>query len=403
MGERFERARQLDERYHLPTYARKPVMFVRGEGMRLYDDEGREYLDFVSGIGVVSLGHSHPAVVEAVREQVGALTHVSNLYYVEHRSELAQELSQLAGGDMKVFFCNSGAEASEGAIKLARKWASTHKAPGARTVISALRSFHGRTLAALAATGQPGKQEAFQPLPGGFVHVELNDIAALEAAIDESVCAVMLEPVQGEGGVYPCDHDYLRAVRQLCDERGVLLVFDEVQCGLYRTGPAFAHMAAGVRPDIMTVAKALANGLPIGAVLARGEAAQAFAPGDHGSTFAGGPVVCAAARATLKAMAAERVGENSERVGSYLRAGLEELASRTGAICEVRGVGLMVAAELVRPDAAQLAEKALEAGIVVNNIGTHTIRFLPPLVCSEAEIDTLLTQLHPLLAAGEDT
>lgn len=401
MGSEFEHVRHLDEAYHLSTYARKPVLFTRGQGMRLFDDDGKEYLDFVSGIGVVGLGHSHPAVVEAVRDQMGRLTHVSNLYFVEHRSELAEELSVLAGGDMKVFFCNSGAEASEGAIKLARKWASLHKGPEARTVVSALRSFHGRTLAALAATGQPGKQEAFRPLPQGFKHVELNDIDALAAEVDETACAVMLEPVQGEGGVYPCDPDYLQAVRRLCDERGVLLIFDEVQCGLYRTGPAFAHFSAGVRPDILTVAKALANGLPIGAMLARGEASSAFEPGDHGSTFAGGPVVCAAARATLTAMAAEQVGENAVRVGEYLRAGLEQLAETTGAIAHVRGAGLMVAAELNEPVAARVAAEALGSGIVLNNIGTNIIRFLPPLVCSETEVDTLLSQLHPLLQTGE--
>lgn len=402
MGAELTHAAQLDAAFHMPTYGRKQVMFVRGEGMHLYDDDGREYLDFVSGIGVVNLGHSHPAVVEAVREQIGKLTHVSNLFYVEHRSELAEELSQLAGGDMKVFFCNSGTEASEGAIKLARKWATTHKDPGARTIVTALKSFHGRTLAALAATGQPGKQEAFQPLPVGFRHCDLNDIAALEAAVDDTVCAVMLEPVQGEGGVYPCDHEYLQAVRQLCNKRNVLLIFDEVQCGLYRTGHAFAHQAAGVLPDILTTAKALANGLPIGAVMARGDAADAFAPGDHGSTFAGGPVVCAAARATLKALVAEDLGGNATRVGLYLRSGLEQLAETTGTIIDVRGTGLMAAVEFAESIAPTMAAALLEAGIVVNNIGTNTIRFLPPLMCSEAEIDTLLDQLHAFLESSGD-
>lgn len=401
MGEKLDTVAALDAAFHMPTYGRKPVLFVSGEGMRLFDDEGHEYLDFVSGIGAVNLGHAHPAVTAAVCEQAAKLTHVSNLYYVEHRSELAQELCELAGGDMRVFFCNSGTEASEGAIKLARKWAYLNKDASARTIVTALGSFHGRTLAALAATGQPGKQEAFAPMPEGFVHVPLGDIEALRSAVDQTVCAVMLEPVQGEGGVHVCDPEYLRAVRRLCDELGVLLIFDEVQCGLYRTGPAFAHMSAGVRPDILTTAKALGNGLPIGAVLGRGDLGETFQPGDHGSTFAGGPVVCAAARATLAALAEGGLGENATRVGGYLFAGLNALADQSGAIREVRGVGLMVAIELHEPRAAEIAAQALDRGLVLNNIGTNIIRFLPPLVCTNAEIDTLLTQLQSLLGQPE--
>ncbi len=401
MGARLDQSAALDAAFHMPTYTRKPVMFVRGDGMRLYDDEGREYLDFVSGIGAVNLGHAHPAVTAAMCDQATKLVHVSNLYYVEHRSELAKELCELAGGDMRVFFCNSGTEASEGAIKLARKWAHLHKGAEARTIVTALGSFHGRTLAALAATGQPGKQEAFAPMPEGFIHVPLNDIDALTGALDETVCAVMLEPVQGEGGVRLCDPEYLRAVRQLCDEREIVLIFDEVQCGMYRTGPAFAHMHADVRPDILTVAKAVGNGLPIGAVLGRGELGVAFQPGDHGSTFAGGPAVCAAARATLSALKSEGLGENATTVGAYFAAGLESLSARTGAIREVRGVGLMLAIELHEPNAAQIAENALELGLVLNNIGTNIIRFLPPLVCTNAEIDTLLTHLQSLLDTQE--
>lgn len=403
MGSWLNESRALDAEFHMGTYARKDVMFVRGDGMRLFDDEGREYLDFVSGIGAVNLGHAHPGVTAAVCEQAEKLTHVSNLYHVEHRSELARELSALAGGDMKVFFCNSGTEASEGAIKLARKWATTHKPRGARTIVTALGSFHGRTLAALAATGQPGKQEAFAPIPAGFTHVPLGDIEALRVAVDDTVCAVMLEPVQGEGGVYPCSPEYLRAVRELCDERGILLIFDEVQCGLYRTGPAFAHMSAGVRPDILTTAKALGNGLPIGAVLGRGEVGDTFQPGDHGSTFAGGPVVCAAARATLAALANDRLGDNAAESGAYLLGRLKALAADTGAIRDVRGAGLMVAFELHEPRAAEIVAGALEAGLVLNNIGPNTVRMLPPLVCTKAEIDTLLVHLYAALSTEEVT
>jgi acetylornithine/N-succinyldiaminopimelate aminotransferase len=316
MGAYLDTMLAADAAHHLPTYARKPVMFTRGSGMRLFDDEGREYLDFVSGIGAVNLGHSHPAVAEAVSSQMSRLVHVSNLYHVEHRAALAEALSELLGGGWKAFFCNSGAEACEGAIKLARRWGSTRKGPQATTVITAERSFHGRTLAALAATGQPAKQEAFAPLPAGFVHVALNDLEALETALDDTVCAVMLEVVQGEGGVYPCDIEYLAAARRLCDERGALLVLDEVQTGFWRTGEhAFAHQAYGVVPDVVALAKALANGLPAGAVVAHGEAAEVLAPGDHGSTFGGGPVICTAALATIGALREELTGRQSPADG----------------------------------------------------------------------------------------
>jgi acetylornithine/N-succinyldiaminopimelate aminotransferase len=403
VGEALTRIAALDAAFHMPTYARRSVLFVRGEGMRLTDDDGRDYLDFVAGIGSVNLGHSHPAVVAAVRDQIGRLTQVSNLFHVEHRAELAADLATLfagegaADGPTKVFLCNSGAEANEGAIKLARRWGKARRGDGCFRIVSAHRSFHGRTLGALAATGQPSKQDAFAPLPEGFDHVPLNDIAALDAAVTASTCGVLLEVVQGEGGVHPCAPEYLAAVRAMCDERGVLLVLDEVQTGLYRTGPVFAHQAHGVRPDVMCLAKSLANGLPIGAIVAYGEAADAFAPGDHGSTFAGGPVVCAAARACLGALAQEKLGENATRTGAYLRAGLTALGQATGHVSEVRGVGLMNAVELTAPVAAEVAAALLGRGLVVNSIGTNAIRMLPPLVCTTAEIDTLIASLYEVL------
>ncbi len=368
-------------------------MFVRGSGMRLYDDDGREYLDFTSGIGVVNLGHAHPAVAAAVSTQMERLVHVSNLYFVEHRSELAERLVGLFGGDARVFFSNSGAEANEGAIKLARRWGKARRGDGCTTIVTAERSFHGRTLATLAATGQPSKQEAFEPLPAGFVHVPLNDLTALDAALTDDVCAVLLEPVQGEGGVFPCSEEYLAGARRLCDERGVLLMFDEVQTGFFRTGPAFAWQGYGVRPDVMTLAKGMANGLPIGAVLAGREVADAFQPGDHGSTFGGGPVVCAAALAAIDSLESEQLGENAVRVGAYLRSGLEALASSTGEITDVRGRGLMVGVTLARPVAGAVAVAALEKGVVLLNVGDSILRFLPPLVCNTAEVDTLLGML----------
>jgi predicted acetylornithine/succinylornithine family transaminase len=398
VGALYSELAALDAEFHMPTYARKPVLFVRGEGMRLYDDDGREYLDFVSGIGAVNLGHAHPAVAEAVCAQMNKLVHVSNLYHVEHRARLAERLAGLADGDWRAFFCNSGAEATEGAIKLARRWAGRRGEAERTNVVTAERSFHGRTLAALAATGQPSKQEAFRPLPLGFVHVPLNDIEALRVAVDERTCAVMFEPIQGEGGVFPCDSEYLAEARALCTERGALLILDEVQTGFFRTGPAFSHQGYGVVPDVMTLAKSMANGLPIGALLATPEVASAFEPGDHGSTFAGGPVVCAAALATIDSLEAANLGANAIAMGELLQDGLRGIAEHFGGISDVRGRGLMVAAELIDPVAPKVVAALLASGVVVNSIGDRILRFLPPLVCTEEEIGILI---HTLGAAME--
>lgn len=397
MGDILDVTASLDAAFHMPTYARKMTMFVRGIGMRLYDDEGREHLDFVAGIGSVNLGHAHPAVAMAVIEQIGTLVHVSNLYHVQHRGQLARDLISLFGHQGKVFFCNSGTEAVEGAIKLARRWGKARRGDACVGVVTAERSFHGRTLAALSATGQPSKQDAFAPLVPGFAHVPLNDVAAMDAAVGPDTCAVLLEPIQGEGGVYPCEPGYLEQIRKLCDEREVLLMLDEVQTGLYRTGPAFAHQAYGVVPDVMCLAKSLANGLPMGALVARGSVADTFQPGDHGSTFGGGPVLCAAARACIRALADERLGEKAASTGAHLRSRLRALADETGAIGEVRGAGLMNAIELVDRDAAEVAARLLQHGLVVNNIGTSVLRMLPPLVCGHNEVDALVDVLRDVL------
>ncbi len=397
MGALLEAAAAIDSAHHMRTYARKPVMFVRGDGMRLYDDEGAEYLDFVGGIGSVNLGHAHPAVAEAVSGQMARLVQTTNLFYVEHRSELAETVASLLGPARKVFFCNSGAESVEGAIKLARRWGRQARGEGCHRVVAAERSFHGRTFGALSATGQPSKQEAFAPLVPGFSHVPLNDIDALDASVDQDTCAVLLEPIQGEGGVHPCQPGYLEAVRRLCDEREVLLVLDEVQTGFWRTGTAFAQQAHGVEADVTCLAKAMANGLPMGAVVARAEVAEAFAPGDHGSTFAGGPVVCAAARATIASLRAERLGETAAWAGAYLRSRLQGLAERTGAITEVRGEGQLSAAELATPRAARVAAAALTRGMVLNNVGESVLRFIPPLVCGRDEVDAMVEVLGELL------
>jgi len=391
MGGELTRIAALDAAFTLQTYGRKPVLFMRGEGVRLWDDDGREYLDFVAGIGSVNLGHAHPAVAAAVDAQMRRLVQVSNLYYSEHRAELASRLSGLLGGGYRAFLCNSGTEAAEGAIKVARAWGKATKGPDANVIVTANRSFHGRTLGALAATGQPGKKAKFEPLPAGFVHVDFGDLDALSEAVGPTTCAVMLEPVQGEGGVYPAPEGYLAAVERLCRERDALLVLDEVQSGMWRTGPAFAHQADGVHPDIVMVAKALANGLPAGAVLVTGEVAPVMEPGDHGSTFGGGPVIAAAALATIDALEALAIGSDVSAKGAHLRDGLRALAAtHPGLVADVRGRGLMCAVEFSAPVAGLVADSALASGVVLNAIGTHILRFLPPLVCTSADVDVLL-------------
>lgn len=364
----------------MPTYGPGPITFVRGAGSHLYDTDGREYLDFIGGLAVTSLGHAHPAVAEALCTAANTLLHVSNLYRTLPGPELAGELDRLLGGDGKVFFTNSGAESNECAIKLARRWGGR----GRHVVISAYGSFHGRTLATLHATGQPEKHEAFQPLPDGFRHVAWNDLDDLRSAIDPTVAAVLLEPVQGEGGVHPADLDHLRAVRRLCDERDVLLMFDEVQTGLGRTGHWFAHQAADIRPDVVTMAKALGNGVPIGACWARTEIADRFSIGDHGTTYGGQPLAASAALAVVRTMIAEDVPARASRAGERLTAALLGL----DAVTAVRGSGLLLGAELIEGvDSRAVATAALDAGLLVNPVTPTALRFAPSLLVSDDEID----------------
>ncbi len=372
------------------TYPDPPVTFVRGEGSWLWDGEGRRYLDFVSGLAVTSLGHAHPAVADALAEQARTLLHVSNLYGTIVGPEVAAALDRLLGGGGQVFFCNSGAEANECAIKLARRWGGH----GRHVVVSAYGSFHGRTLATLHATGQPAKHEAFQPLPEGFRHVAWDDVGALEAAIDPTVAAVLLEPVQGEGGVNPATPEYLAAVRRLCDERGVLLMLDEVQTGLGRTGAWFAHQRLGVRPDVVTMAKALGNGVPIGACWARREVAAAFAPGDHATTFGGQPLATAAARAVLAVMEAEDVPARAERAGARLRGAL----ARVPGVSAVRGLGLLLAAEISSRPAREVVAAALQAGLLVNPVTDSAIRLAPSLLVTDDETDEAVRILTEVLS-----
>jgi len=366
-----------------PTYGRQDVVLVRGSGVKVWDSGGKEYLDFVAGIAVNNVGHCHPAVVEAIRKQAGILIHTSNLYYTEKQVQLAEVLKKLTGMK-RAYFCNSGAESVEAALKL------TRRATGKSGIVAAERCFHGRTLGALGNTYKAVYREPFRPL-NEALFVPYNDTEALKAAVTRETGAVILEPVQGEAGVYVADAEYLRAARQICDDAGALLIFDEVQTGFGRTGKWFGKEHSGVQPDIITLAKALAGGLPMGAMLATGSAAEAFQKGDHGSTFAGGAMISAAALASIDVIKSERLVERSEDMGRYLREKLQSLGPR-----EVRGQGLMVGVDL-DADCKTLVEKALQEGVLLNNTGEHTIRFIPPLVVGREEIDKVVDVIGELL------
>ena len=380
----------LDEASIMRTYARLPAAFVRGEGATLYDADGESYLDFFAGLAVCNAGHCHPRVVEAIREQAGKLIHVSNFFLTEPPVKLAERLAGTLGPGARVFLANSGAEANEAAIKLARK-----RRRGGEIVVLT-DGFHGRTMGALSATPQETKQEPFAPLVPGFVAVPRDDAAAMRAAIGETTAAVMIEPVQGECGVWPIADEVLEAARDACDRTGALLIFDEVQCGMGRTGTLWAFEQTPVVPDVFTSAKALAGGLPIGACVAGESAAGVLEPGDHGSTFGGGPVVAAAALATLDVIDDPELLARVRALGERLRSGLESLRER-GKVAAVRVRGLMAAADLHEPAAADVVRHALEERIVLNSTGPVTLRFVPPLVIGEAEVDRVLAFLEEAL------
>ena len=367
----------------MSTYPSPPVTFVRGEGSWLFDDEGNRYLDLLCGLAVTSLGHCHPTVADALAAQSRRLVHVSNLYGNQHNRPLAATLDRLLGGGGQVFFTNSGAEANECAIKLARKFGGR----GRHVVVSAFGSFHGRTLATLHATGQPAKHEAFQPLPEGFRHVAWADLDELERSLDDTVAAVLLEPVQGEGGVNPATPEYFQGVRRLCDERGILFMVDEVQTGLGRCGAWFAHQRLGVVPDVVTSAKALGNGVPIGACWARADVASVFVPGDHGTTYGGQPLAAAAARAVLQVMEDVEAPLLAERIGARFR----ELLEGADGVRAVRGMGALIAVELDvdrlgAATAATIAADLLEGGVVVNPVTPSALRLAPNLLMTDDEI-----------------
>jgi len=370
-------------RYHTPNYGRVPICLVRGDGVRVWDSDGREYLDFAAGIAVVGLGHCHPRVTGAIREAAATLLHVSNLYHTAPQIHLAKLLCDHSFAD-RVFFCNSGAEANEAALKLARKYAKERYASDRYEVIATRNSFHGRTLATVTATGQEKYQHGFEPLMPGFKHVPYNDLRAMERAIDSRTAAILVEPIQGEGGVIVPDDDYLPGLRKLCDESGALLILDEVQTGMGRTGKLWAYEHAGVEPDVMTLAKALANGVPMGAMLAREEPARALGPGTHASTFGGTPFVASVALATLTTMLDEKIPERAARTGRLLMDGLQTLAGTVPAIHAVRGRGLLIGVELDRP-AGPVVDACRDAGLLALTAGERVLRLTPPLIVEPAD------------------
>ena len=405
-----DRVAKADSAYIMPTYSRYPVEFVSGHDATLVDSAGREYIDLLGGIGCASLGHCNPRVKQAIADQLDRVWQTSNYFYDENRVHLAAAISTMlstttdegghvvgsTGTRWKTFFANSGAEANEGAFKIARRWGE-RELGGAYTIVTARQSFHGRTLAGLAATGQDKFHESFRPMPAGFVSVPLNDIYALREAVNRSgkgaPCAVMLECVQGEGGVWNANYDYMRDVRELCNEKNVLLIIDEVQTGFYRCGSPFSYQRCEIEPDIVSMAKGIADGFPMGAVAARARVANLMGPGDHGSTFGGNNLACAAGLATVEELVDREIGEHVLSVGRHLRHRLTAMEH----VVEVRGHGLMRGAQLDAPVAAEVVEEGLADGLVMNRIGSSILRFLPPLVITREEVDEACDRLEKIL------
>ena len=385
----------LSDKCIMATYKRFPIVLVRGAGAKVWDSNGKEYLDFVAGIAVCSLGHSHPKVIAAIKKQAEILTHVSNLYYIEPQIHLARMLVENSFAD-KVFFCNSGAEANEAAIKIARKYAYENMSGGKYELITMKDSFHGRTLATVTATGQPKFQVGFSPLLEGFSYVPFNDIPALNNAITEKTCGIMLEPIQGEGGIKIPDDEYLSKVRKICDDRGILMILDEIQVGMGRTGTLFAYEQYKTKPDIVTLAKAVGNGFPVGVMMATDKVASAFQPGNHASTFGGNPLAMAAGLATLETMLHDGILENVRKVGAYFVRRLHELKSRHAVIKDVRGRGLIIGVEL-NIEGADIVKHCMDRGLLINCTGGNILRFVPPFIITERNVDTAIDILDEVL------
>ena len=395
----FQTILSWDKKYVMGTYGRQPIVFVRGEGQYLWDSEGERYLDFLAGIAVCGVGHCNPRVTEAIQDQAATLCHVSNLFHNALQAPLAKKLTELSGME-KAFFQNSGAEANECAIKIARKWGKHAKGGDCNEIITFYGSFHGRTLATVTATAQPKYQEPFAPLPAGFRYCHVGDMKELDGMISERTCAVMIEPIQGESGVMPIPADFLHAIRALCDESGILMICDEVQTGIGRTGRFLASQISGVTPDIVTLAKGVANGAPMGVCMAKGDAANTLAPGDHGSTFGGQPLACAAALATLEAIEADGLMGNAAEVGNHFQGALNGLRqSHPEMIADVRGVGLMVGLEFSIPIAKDVLAGLLKRRIIANAIGDTILRFLPPLVVTKENCDQVVQAVDDILSS----
>lgn len=380
----------------MQTYGRWPVTLVKGEGVWLYDDAGKKYLDFTAGIAVTALGHAHPKVARAIAEQAGALLHCSNLFHIPSQIELAQKLVELSCCD-QVFFANSGAEAIEGSLKMARRYANKTYGPEKYEIITFQHSFHGRTMGALTATAQPKYQEGFGPLVPGFHYADPGNLESVKSFISQKTAAVLLEPVQGEGGVRPFDRQFLQGVRELCDKYGALLIFDEVQTGVGRTGTFFAYEQLGVEPDIIALAKGLANGVPIGAILAKQHVAEVMTPGTHASTFGGNPLATTAGLATLETLFAENVMENARQMGDYLKQKLQLLTEKHPVAKEVRGMGLLLGLTLDRP-AGDVVKGCLEKGLLLTVAGGDTVRFTPPLIVTEEQVDQAVAIVDEVLS-----
>lgn len=385
---------EMSDQFVVETYKRFPVAFVKGSGATLWDADGKEYLDFVAGLAVCNLGHCHESVVGAIKAQCETLLHVSNLFYIANQAELASLLSQYSFGD-KTFFCNSGSEANEAAIKLARKYFSSRGQQRSQ-IVSMEKSFHGRTTAAMAATGQVKIQAGFEPLLEKFNYVPFNDLGAAEAAVTDKTAAFMIEPIQGEGGVNIPTPEYMMGLRKLCDDKGILLIVDEVQTGMGRTGKLFGYEHFNIKPDIMTLAKGLAGGVAIGAMVTTNNIAQAFGPGSHGSTFGGNPLATSAASAALRAILDEGMVENSDKIGKYLLSKLKELKDEYSFINDARGVGLMAAISL-DINGGEIVSKCLEKGLIINCTNDTILRFLPPLIITESQVDKMVSTLKSVL------
>ncbi|MBM4278760.1 MAG: aspartate aminotransferase family protein [Deltaproteobacteria bacterium] len=386
----------LSEKYIAHTYNRFPILPIRGKGTRIWDIEGKEYIDFFAGLAVCNLGHCHPKVVQAIRTQAEKLIHVSNLYYIEPQIELASLLCKHSFAD-KVFFCNSGAEANEGALKLARKYAKGKTGEDRYEIITMERSFHGRTLATLTATGQTKYHKGYTPLMPGFKYVPFNDLKAVREAIDSKTCAILLEPIQGEGGVNIPSEGYLKGLREICDEKGILLILDEVQVGMGRTGKLFAYEHENIEPDLLTLAKSLAGGVPIGALLMKEEIAKSFEPGDHASTFGGNFLATAAGVAALNAILDEGMLENCQKVGEYFLERLQEIKKKYALVNDVRGRGLIVGLEL-KMDGAEIVKEMMKKGFLINCTMNTVLRFLPPLIVTKDEVDRMIKALEEVFA-----